>query len=167
MDLKSNTLLIVKIILVAAVTKNNVIGNLGKLPWHIPQELQHFKEITLGYPVLMGRKTWDSLTNPLSNRINIVLTRNKCYLEPYQNIKFFNSMETAFKSVSSEKLFIIGGAELFSQTISIADEMIFSIINKDYEGDTYFPNFDKNEWVIEISKSFPEFEVHHYIRKVN
>jgi dihydrofolate reductase len=167
LELKSNLLLIVKIILVAAVSKNNVIGNYGKLPWHIPQELQNFKEITLGYPVIMGRKTWSSLKNPLPGRINIVLTRNKCYLKHNQNVRFFNSFEDALKSVASEKSFIIGGAELYSQTINIADEMILSIINGDYEGDTFFPNFDKSKWELENVKSFPEFEVHHYIRRVN
>jgi dihydrofolate reductase len=167
LDLKRNTYLIVKIILVAAVSKNNIIGNLGKLPWHIPQELKHFKKITLGYPVIMGRKTWESLAKPLQDRINIVLTRNKCYLESNQNIKIFNSLELAIKSVALEKLFVIGGAELFSQTITFADEMYLSIINKEYEGDTYFPVFNKNEWVLESIKNLQEFEVHHYIRKVN
>jgi len=157
-----------KKILIAAVSKNNIIGKDGKVPWHSEEELQFFKKNTIGFPVIMGRKTWESLGKPLQGRLNIVVTSNQEYSSPYHEVVFFFSLQQALKfCVTSvyEKIFIIGGGEIYKQIISDADEMIISEMNFETEGDVYFPEIDGTKWVLDSNELFTDFTVHHYIRK--
>ncbi len=134
-------------IIVAAVSENNVIGKDGKLPWHIPEDLKHFKELTTGHTVVMGRKTFESLPEPykpLPNRQNIILTRSK-ELER-EDIDIANSLEEAWEKTRGDKAFIIGGSSIYKQTLEKADKMVLTHIHKKYEGDTYFPEWDKENW---------------------
>ncbi len=156
-----------KKIIIAAVSKNNVIGNHGKLPWHSKEELLHFKTATSGYPIIMGRKTWDAISKPLSNRINIVVTRNKNFSTSFDEVLIYNSLESIWNEyfiINSQKVFVIGGGELFNQAIETADEIILSVMKMEAEGDVFFPKIDLTKWLLNSIKDYTEFTVHHYIR---
>lgn len=135
-------------IIIAAVAENNVIGKDGDIPWHIPEDLQHFKKKTTEHTVVMGRKTFQSLPNsfkPLPNRQNIVLTRSNFQPEN-ESVKTANSLDEAWQKAENEKIFIIGGAGIYKQTLKEADKMILTKIHKEYEGDTYFPKWNQENW---------------------
>lgn len=157
-------------ILIAAVSKNNVIGSSSKIPWHSKEELEHFKNTTMTFPVIMGRKTWETIGKPLKGRLNVVITRNKEYTTPFHEVTVFHSLDLAFtffKTSIYDKLFIIGGGEIFSQAIDQVDSMILSELNFEAEGDTFFPEVDFTKWTLETNELFTDFVVHHYIRKQN
>ena len=157
-----------KKIIIAAVSKNNVIGKDGKIPWHSKEELQHFKKNTLGFPVIMGRKTWEAIGKPLEGRLNIVVTHNEDYITSFNEVVIFYSLQQALdfcKTSVYDKVFIIGGGEIFTQILNDADEMIISEMNFEIEGDVYFPEFNGTNWILESSELFTDFTVHHYIRK--
>ncbi|MEJ5350303.1 MAG: dihydrofolate reductase [Melioribacteraceae bacterium] len=155
-----------KKIIIAAVSENFVIGKNGKIPWHSKEELTHFRNITLGFPVIMGRKTWESIGKPLENRINIVITHD---VKKYPHILAFGSLSDAFNYCEKkfDQVFIIGGESIFRQTISIADEIILSKMKFTADGDTFFPEIELNEWKLNSIKKFTDFTVHHYIRITN
>ena len=134
-----------KISIIAAVAKNGVIGVNNSLPWYLPDDLKHFKDKTLGKAVLMGRKTFESLGGSLKERQNIILTRDPNYQAP--NCEVVSSIEEAKKIAKSDEIMIIGGASLYAQTLPIANKMYLTLIDKEYEGDAFFPNYDKNDWV--------------------
>ncbi len=158
-----------RIIIISAIASNNVIGrSKGEMPWHVPEEFKHFKQTTLGSPVLMGRKTFKTLEKPLKDRENIVITRNKNFTVQYNEIVVKNSLNEAIeycKQKKEEKIFIIGGGEIYRQAISIADEMILSYMKFDAEGDVYFPEIDENEWKIISREDREKFEIVHYKKK--
>ena len=135
-----------KIYLVAAVASNGVIGVNGQLPWHLPEDLQHFKRITLGHPIIMGRRTWESLKKPpLPGRENIVVTRNAGYVAPGASIA--TSLESALAMCAGEPVaFVIGGQKLFEESLPIAAGLVMTEIEKSYKGDTYFPEYDRSRW---------------------
>lgn len=127
--------------IIVAMAENRIIGKDNRLPWHLPEDLKHFKEITMGKPVIMGRKTYESIGRPLPGRENIVLTRNKSYQA--KGAKVISSLQEAIKACpSAEEIFIIGGAELYKETLSKADRLYLTVIHKDFEGDAYFPKVD-------------------------
>lgn len=135
-------------IIIAAVAENDVIGKEGEIPWHIPEDLQHFKEKTTGHTVIMGRKTFQSLPDgfkPLPDRENIVLTQSD-FSPENESVKLANSLDQAWEEAENEKTFIIGGAGIYRQTMDKADKMILTEINDEYEGDTYFPEFSEENW---------------------
>jgi len=136
-----------KIYLVAAVAANGVIGRGGQLPWRLPEDLQHFKTVTLGHPVIMGRRTWESLGKyrPLPGRDNIVVTRNRAYDAP--GAKVADSLASALAMCAGkDRVSIIGGQQLFAESLPIADGLDLTEIHRDYEGDTWFPPFDRAKW---------------------
>ena len=130
--------------LVAAVAENGVIGANGKLPWHLPEDLRHFKRVTLGHPVIMGRKTWDSIGRPLPNRLNIVVSRRRDFQAAGASVAA--SMADALASAGSGPVFVIGGTEVFRTSLPHATGLILTRIHRDYEGDTYFPEFNAACW---------------------
>lgn len=133
------------IYLVAAVAANGIIGAKGKLPWHIPEELQHFKRLTMGHPIVMGRRTWESLRGPLPGRENIVVTRRPGYEAPGAAVA--SSLDAALALCLGEKVaFVIGGSSLFEEALPLARGMVLTEIHRDYEGDTRFPDYDKSQW---------------------
>jgi len=157
-----------KKILIAAVSRNNVIGFEDKVLWSSPEELKHFKKITIGSPVIMGRKTWEVIGKPLPGRLNIVITRNTEYTTPFKDVVIFNSLKQAFdfcRSSIYEKIFIIGGGEIYSQSINESDEIIISEMNLDVIGNVYFPEIDGTLWVLDSSELNEDFTIHRYIRK--
>lgn len=128
-----------KIILLAIHNKKNVIGRNGAVPWHLPEDLKRFKALTTGHTVLMGRKTFESIGKPLPNRRNIIISHQTNRIE---GIEIFSSIAEALSScTSSEKVFVIGGGEIFRQTLSIADELKMTVVDNNEEGDTYFPEY--------------------------
>ena len=134
-----------RIFLVAAVAANGIIGAGGKLPWHIPEELKHFKRLTLGHPIIMGRRTWESLKGPLPQRENIVVTRTPGYEAPGAAVA--NSLGAALAMCTGEPVvFVIGGTQLFEESLPIAAGMVLTEIQRDYQGDTSFPAWDRAQW---------------------
>ena len=133
------------IYLVAAVAANGIIGAHGKLPWHLPGELQHFKRLTMGHAIIMGRRTWESLRGPLPGRENIVVTTTPGYEAPGGAVA--SSLEAALALCLGESaVFVIGGTRLFEAALPYARGMVLTEIQRDYEGDTYFPPWDRAQW---------------------
>src|SRR5262245_36404483 len=134
-----------RIYLVAAIARNGVIGANGKLPWHLPEDLRQFKRLTLGHPVIMGRRTWDSLGKALPGRENIVVTRSANRDMPAASVA--NSVEAAVALCTDEPLaFVIGGAGIFAAALPIASGLVLTEIDRDYDGDVYFPEWDRQAW---------------------
>lgn len=158
-----------KIIIISAVAQNGVIGRSnGEMPWHVKEEFKHFKDTTEGYPIIMGRVTFETLGKPLKNRLNVIISGQPDYSVPFDEVKIYRSLTDAVESVTNlnpEKIFIIGGGEVYRQSISFADEMIISIMHFDAEGDIYFPKIDSKVWK-EISRDKREqFDIITYVRK--
>lgn len=140
------------IIIIAARTENGVMGKDGGMPWHLPSDLKFFKRITLGYPVIMGRKTYDSIGKALPGRGNIVLTRDpECILD---DAVVCHNLDYAIDLCKGEyhQVFIIGGAEVIRQAMPKASHMYLTEIYANIDGDTFFPTYDPNGWC-EISRT--------------
>lgn len=146
-----------EIILIAAMAANRVIGQDNDIPWHIPGEQQRFKEITWGHVLVMGRKTYESIGRPLPGRRNIVITRNKAYLAP--GCEVADSLEKALALCKDvEKVFIIGGAQLYSLGLDRATEIMLTVLDREVDGDVFFPKFDENQYVVVHSEQVSEPE---------
>lgn len=134
-----------RIFLVAAVAKNGVIGARGKMPWHLPEDLRHFKQLTLNHPVIMGRRTWDSLGKALPGRENIVISRKPGFEAPGASVAA--SVEGAIALCHGEPVaFVIGGAEIYAAALPLADGLVLTEIEQDFDGDTRFPDWDRGAW---------------------
>lgn len=141
------------ITIIAAVAQNNVIGGGNNLLWHIREDLMRFKKITSGHPVVMGRKTFESLGKALPNRRNVVITRNGSF--EAENCETAGSLKEALSLFTDdEEVFVIGGGEIYSQAMEYAGKMYITRVYKDYEGDTYFPEIDAS-WE-EVCKEYHE-----------
>lgn len=141
----------IAVALVVAVTENGVIGKDNDMPWHLPNDLKYFKKLTMSKPVIMGRKTWESLGRPLPGRLNIVLTRNRFFeaegavvVHSWKEARRI-ALEDAKKN-NVDEIFIIGGGEIFRQTLHFADRMYVTEVLATIEGDTFFSNLDYDEW---------------------
>lgn len=131
--------------LVAAMARGNVIGIANTLPWHLPEDLKHFKAVTLGKPVIMGRKTYDSIGRPLPGRRNIVVTRQHDWSAA--GVEVAHSLEAALALVAeAESVCVIGGAELYRQALPLAHRLELTEIAESYQGDAHFPAFSADEW---------------------
>lgn len=134
-----------RIALIVARARNGVIGRDGRLPWRIAGELAHFKRTTIGHPILMGRKTWESIGRPLPGRRNIVVTRNAGYVA--QGAEVATSLAQALAlCAEADQVFVIGGAELYAQALPLAARAIVTEIDADFDGDTRFPALDPAQW---------------------
>jgi dihydrofolate reductase len=145
--------------LIVAMAHDRVIGKDNGMPWHLPADLKHFKAITSGHPVIMGRKTFESIGKALPNRRNIVVSRHAEYIAPGAEV--VGSLESALNLVHDHKeIFVIGGAQLFTQALPLAEKMYLTYIDLHVEGDTFFPEWDHAQWQ-ETSREFfnmtPEF----------
>jgi len=130
--------------IVVAISENYVIGNDNKLLWHLPNDLKHFKEITTGHTIIMGRKTYESVGKPLPKRRNIIITRQNINIEGCEVV---NSIEAALALCKGEdEVFIVGGAEIYRQAIKLTDRIYLTIVHKEYEGDSFFPEINKQVW---------------------
>ena len=137
---------VTRISLVAALARNRVIGANGGLPWRLPGELRHFKQVTLGHPVIMGRRTWESLPKkPLPDRRNIVVSGTPDFAAPGADVA--RSLDEALALCAGEPLAsVIGGSALFAEALPRAHRLELTEIDKDYDGDTYFPAWDRGAW---------------------
>src|SRR3989338_10183108 len=125
---------------VVAMASNRVIGKDNRLPWHFSEDLKRFKKLTMGSTLIMGRKTFESIgAKPLPERENFILSRSASENQNEEHLKFFGSHEDALKAVRTEKAFIIGGAEIFRQTIDSADGIYLTLVKAHYEGDAFYP----------------------------
>ncbi|RRB00036.1 dihydrofolate reductase [Larkinella rosea] len=133
--------------LIAAVAENGVIGQDNDLVWHLPDDFKYFKQTTSAHPILMGRKTFESLGKPLPNRLNVVITRNPAF-QP-EGAVVVDSLEKAIEEARKTGIaeaFVIGGAEIYRQAIGSADRLYLTEVKASYEGDARFPDFDKTGW---------------------
>ena len=134
-----------KISLIVAMSQNSVIGLNNQLPWHIPEDLKNFKKITLNHCVIMGRKTYDSIGKPLKDRRNIVISRNNSLL--INGVEVVNSLDKAISMVDdSSEIFIIGGEQIYTISLSLATHLYITKVNANYKGDAFFPDFIQNDW---------------------
>lgn len=139
------------ITIIAAIAKNNALGKNNKLIWHLPADLKRFKEVTYGHHIIMGRKTYESLGNPLPNRTTIIITRNKSFKA--ENCIVVNSLNEALgKAKADDNPYILGGAEIYRQAMNIADELDLTFVHHEFDADAFFPEFDSSNWK-EISRS--------------
>ncbi|MFC5403654.1 dihydrofolate reductase [Cohnella soli] len=130
--------------LIAAVASNGVIGNNNELIWRLPADMKYFKQQTIGKPVLMGRKTFESLGRPLKDRTNVILSRN--LTDAPEGCVLVGSLDEALSRYADEELMIIGGAEIYAQSLKHADRLLLTEIGQSFEGDAYFPTFDRTQW---------------------
>lgn len=138
-----------RISLIAALSENRVIGNKGEIPWRIPGEQKYFKEITTPHPIIMGRKTYESIGRLLPNRPNIIITSDKSFVVDKGYV--VHSLDQAIqkaKALDQEEIFIIGGGKVFQASIHLADRLYLTLIHKEYEGDAFFPDYSKFQKVV-------------------
>lgn len=130
--------------IIAAVAENGIIGDNNSLLWHIREDMLRFRRITSGHPVIMGRKTFESIGSPLPNRTNVVVSRQDIEIE---GCTVVHSLDEAIASFPrEEELFVIGGAQIYAQALPLADKIYLTVVHRDYEGDTSFPQLDGNDW---------------------
>ena len=152
-----------KVSLIVAMANNRVIGINNTLPWHLPADLKHFKALTMGHHILMGRKTYESIGKPLPGRTSVVVTRNPNYT--VEGVTIAHTLEEAIAlSDSDPEIFIIGGAELYRQAIQLADRIYLTEIELEITGDAHFTELNKNEWQesSRISHAPDEKNLYHY-----
>nr|WP_298165227.1 dihydrofolate reductase [uncultured Pseudomonas sp.] len=144
--------------LIAALAQNRVIGRDNQLPWHLPADLKHFKALTLGKPIIMGRKTWDSLGRPLPGRLNLVVSRQPGL--QLEGAEVFESLELAIQRADKwareqavDELMLIGGAQLYGQALQQADCLYLTRVELNPEGDAWFPEFDTSTWQCSASEA--------------
>jgi len=145
----------VKLSLIVALAENHVIGRDNKLPWYLPNDLKYFKQVTLGKPVIMGRKTYESIGKPLPGRSNIIITRQPDYQPPGANdsVKVVASLQAARELAENiclidgqQEAMIIGGAEIYTLALPLVDRMYLTEVHAEVEGDAFFPSFQRDAW---------------------
>ena len=141
------------IIIVAAMARNRAIGLAGAMPWRLPGELQHFKATTMGKPIVMGRKTWESIGRALPGRQNIVVTRNRDYRA--DGCLVVPSLSLAIERAEGDEVMIIGGGQLYQQAVAIANRMVLTLVDCAPAADTWFPEWDDKEWCETSRRSQP------------
>lgn len=150
--------------IIVAIAKNGVIGCHNRLIWHISEDLKRFKRITSGHPVVMGRKTYESLGRALPNRQNVVISRDTTL--QIEGVAVVSSIEQAVGLFPrDEEIFIIGGGEIYNQTISIADKLYITRVDQSPQGDTFFPDIDLQEWQLSLEELRDGYTFEEYIRK--
>jgi dihydrofolate reductase len=144
--------------MIVAMSDNRVIGIENRLPWHIPEDLKRFKKITSGHPIVMGRKTFESIGRPLPGRTNIVVTRNKDYRAEgvFACFSLKEALEFAGRAPGAEEIFVIGGGELFREALPMADRIYLTEVKWPYEGDAYFPTFDEAAYAVKATEKLSD-----------
>ncbi len=158
------------ITIIAAVAANGVIGDKNRLLWHISEDLKHFKALTTGHPVVMGRKTFESLGRPLPGRTNVVITRQRIDIPGCTVVHSLAEAVALF--APDEEIFIIGGAQIYAEALPLADRLCLTRVERAYEGDTRFPEWNPVRWRLTSSKRFPHgaayawpFVFENYVRR--
>lgn len=149
-----------KISLIAAMDKNRLIGAGNGLPWHLPADFKHFKAVTMGKPVIMGRKTYESIGRPLPGRKNIVISRSGFSAD---GVTVVESIDSALRaSAGVDEVMIIGGASFYAQMIERADKMYLTLVDAECEGDAWFPAFNEEDWALLSSQHYAADEKNNY-----
>lgn len=160
------------IAIIAAYARNRIIGNKGKLVWNIPSDKKRFRELTDGNVVIMGRRTYEEIGSPLSNRLNIVLSSTVNFAG--QNLVTAGTLtealaaRRAYEEFADSKIFICGGARVYKEALPVADELYLSVIDREYEGDVYFPEYDERMYECVYKEHLKEeipYTFYRYIRK--
>ena len=148
-----------RVSLIAALAENRVIGRDNTLPWRLPADLKRFRRLTTGHPILLGRKNYESIGRPLPERTNIILTRDRAYRAP--GCIVVDTLEAAYAATSAaSEMFVIGGGELYAQTLARADRLYLTWVHAQVPGDTFFPTFDLADWT-EIERERHEADGDH------
>ena len=158
-SISSETSILSKVTLIAAIDENSVLGKDNQLIWHLPEDLKRFKRLTTGHAIVMGRKTFESLPKALPNRHNIVVTRNQNYSK--EGVTVCHSLEAAIECAKNDdQPFVIGGGQVYEQAIELADVIELTKIHAQFEGDVFFPEIDLKKWSVEKEErmSHPDFE---------
>lgn len=148
--------------IVAAVAANGAIGRDGQLPWHLPDDLRHFKALTMGHPVIMGRRTYESVGRPLPGRLTIVISHSLAN-PPHQEVKLANSLEAAIALAAQATpgpAYVVGGAEIYRLALPRVSTMHLTELDEPVDGDTYFPMFDRCAWWIATETIHPPDDLH-------
>ncbi len=149
--------------LVVAASENNAIGKDNQLLWHLPNDLKFFKNITWGFPVIMGRKTYEAVNKPLPGRTNIVVTTNPGWSA--ETVITVSNLEAAIQKAAetnSKQIFIIGGGEIYKQSMDIADTIYITRVHAELHGDTFFPEIDESKWKLTSNQDFEADQKHTY-----
>jgi len=146
----------IMISIIAAVAANGVIGDKNDLLWHISEDLRNFKRLTSGHPVVMGRRTFESLGRPLPNRTNVVVSRSDTVFEGCATVHSLVGALAMFPS--DEEVFIIGGAQIYAEALPVADRLYLTRVGREYDGDTSFPAWDARDWRLVSREEFPRGE---------
>lgn len=149
-----------RISLILAASENNVIGNDNALPWHLPRDLKYFKEKTKGHVIIMGRKTFEALGKPLPHRTHVIVSRNKDYQVP-EGVYLVGSLEEAYlkaEELGESEAFVIGGGEIYRQSLDRADLVYLTRIFESFEGDTKFDELDPKTWKLKSGEVHPSDE---------
>lgn len=149
------------ITVIAAVAENNALGKENQLLWHLPDDFKRFKAITSGHYIIMGRKTFESFPKPLPNRTHVIISRQPNY-QP-EGCIVVNSLEKAIEACpKTEEVFIIGGGEIYRQSIEVANKLDLTKVHASFEGDTYFPEINLTQWKLVFEEFHPKDERHDY-----
>lgn len=136
--------------LIVAISKNRVIGRDNKIPWHISADLKRFRALTIGHPIIMGRKTFESIGKPLPKRTNIIVTRDVDYAA--EGVEVTHSIDEAIKQAQgkegSEEVFIIGGGQIYNQSMNLADRLYLTVVDEEVEGDVFFPDYSEFKKIV-------------------
>lgn len=149
------------ITVIAAVAENNALGKENQLLWHLPDDFKRFKTLTSGHYIIMGRKTFESFPKPLPNRTHVIISRQANY-HP-EGCIVVNSLEQAIEACpKTEEVFIIGGGEIYRQSIVVADKLDLTKVHANFEADTYFPEVDLSQWQLVFEEYHPKDERHDF-----
>lgn len=150
---------------VVAVARNGVIGHANGLPWRLPADLAFFKRLTMGHPIILGRKTYESIGKPLPGRLNIVVTRSPGFRAPGCTV--VDTLEAAYRAAGdAPEVFIIGGAQIYEAAFPSADRIYLTEVEADIEGDTWFPRFDRKDWEETVLERHERDERHAHAMRI-
>ena len=156
-----------QVALIVAMSEDGTIADKGKIPWHISDDLKRFKRLTMGHPLIMGRKTYESIGKPLLGRTNIVLTRRSAFAAPPEVLKF-DSLDAALEHCRQQReelVFVIGGGDVYRQTLPLADKLFVTEVHRRVSGDTEFPEYDRSQWIEIAREDGPECSFVEYARR--
>jgi len=158
-----------RLAMIAAQSQNRVIGNNNKLPWYLPEDLKYFKRVTLGKPIIMGRKTFESIGRPLPGRTNIIITRNADWTHEGAGVQVVHSLQQAIELAENlalingfEESLVIGGAEIYALALPRADRLYLTQVHAEVQGDAHFPPLDSTQWLEVAREDFSAVEPNPY-----
>jgi dihydrofolate reductase len=147
---------------IAAMSLNRVIGAGNKIPWHLPEDFKWFKKMTTGQVIVMGRKTFEAIGEPLPNRTTIVLTRSSGGIPAVQTISSLSEIDPASPNLAGRDIFICGGAQVYEQALPFCSDLYLTLVKRVVEGDTFFPPFETRFELVEEIRDEPEFKISRY-----